>query len=260
MVLFSAGGGNEYGQSLSQPKLMNATAVACGSRHTLALRSDGTVLCWGDNSHGQSTPPEDLVDVQAVACGGYHSVALKSDGTVVCWGRNNKGQCNSPDGEVFEHIAAGQLHTVGITTGDVLLDWGDNSFDQQIPPELIFVEPSHVSCGAYHTMVLSAYDGACCVESQCHVISQPSCVNQGGQWHGAGSSCMECDLSASACCVSTGCSITSSEICLELGGNWLIEGGTCDDCPSICIADVNGDLVVDIQDLLSVIAAWGSCP
>jgi Regulator of chromosome condensation (RCC1) repeat len=28
----------------------------------------------------------------AVACGGYHTCAIRSDGSVVCWGSNTKGQ------------------------------------------------------------------------------------------------------------------------------------------------------------------------
>ena len=31
----------------------NISAIACGSNHTLALKTDGTVWCWGDNSYGQ---------------------------------------------------------------------------------------------------------------------------------------------------------------------------------------------------------------
>jgi alpha-tubulin suppressor-like RCC1 family protein len=27
--------------------------IAAGNCHTLALRSDGTVLAWGDNTHGE---------------------------------------------------------------------------------------------------------------------------------------------------------------------------------------------------------------
>ncbi len=31
-------------------------------------------------------------------------------------------------------------------------------------------------------------------------------------------------------------------------------------CPQPCAADVNGDTVVGINDLLDLLAAWGACP
>jgi trimeric autotransporter adhesin len=34
----------------------------------------------------------------AITSGTYHSLALKSDGTVVAWGNNSMGQCNVPAG------------------------------------------------------------------------------------------------------------------------------------------------------------------
>ncbi|MCL2258584.1 MAG: hypothetical protein FWC18_02010 [Cystobacterineae bacterium] len=88
--------------------LTGVIAIAAGSAHTLALKSDGTVWAWGDNEHGQlgdgttkhKSCPEQvslpsgvaLTNVIAVAAGYEHTVALKSDGTVWAWGTNKKGQ------------------------------------------------------------------------------------------------------------------------------------------------------------------------
>ena len=33
------------------------TAIAAGNFHNLALKSDGTVVAWGDNSDGQTNIP-----------------------------------------------------------------------------------------------------------------------------------------------------------------------------------------------------------
>ena len=57
--------------------------------HSLALKSDGTVVAWGCGSglnRGQCSVPGSLAGVTAIAAGTYHSLALKSDGTVVAWG------------------------------------------------------------------------------------------------------------------------------------------------------------------------------
>jgi alpha-tubulin suppressor-like RCC1 family protein len=39
-----------------------------------------------------------LKNVVAIAAGYYHSLALKSDGTVVAWGYNYEGETNVPAG------------------------------------------------------------------------------------------------------------------------------------------------------------------
>jgi len=51
-------------------------ALAAGYEHTLALRSDGTVIGWGDNHSGQSVPPPGLSNVVRIAAGYEHSLAL----------------------------------------------------------------------------------------------------------------------------------------------------------------------------------------
>ena len=73
-------------------------AVAAGGAHSLALKSDHTVVAWGYNSAGQSLVPGGLSNVVAIAAGGDHSLALKSDGTVVAWGDNAYGESAVPPG------------------------------------------------------------------------------------------------------------------------------------------------------------------
>ena len=68
-------------------------AVAAGDRHTVGLKSDGTVVAVGDNYYGQCDV-SDGKDIVAVVSGGWSTVGLKSDGTVVAVGNNDKGQCN----------------------------------------------------------------------------------------------------------------------------------------------------------------------
>src|SRR5262249_41224462 len=46
--------------------------------HSLALRSDGTVVAWGDNTFGQTNVPPGLRSLAAIAAGRTHSLALTS--------------------------------------------------------------------------------------------------------------------------------------------------------------------------------------
>ena len=84
------------------------TALAEGRYYSLALTSDGQVFAWGSNPYGQlgnGSTTSSLVPVQtvtsgalagktvvAIAAGDWHSMALTSDGQVFTWGYNNKGQ------------------------------------------------------------------------------------------------------------------------------------------------------------------------
>jgi len=49
----------------------------------------------------------------AVAAGFNYSVGLRTDGTLVAWGDNRYGQCDVPDG-VYSAIDAGYFHTLAI--------------------------------------------------------------------------------------------------------------------------------------------------
>ena len=145
--------------------LSNIKAIAAGTSHSLALKSDGTVWAWGYNYYGQlgddstvdsSTPVQvlgvggsgKLTDVIAIDGGWYHSLALKSDGTVWAWGRNNNGQLGdgttttSPtpvqvlgvggSGNLTDitAISAGDLHSLALKSDGTVWAWGHNNYGQ----------------------------------------------------------------------------------------------------------------------------------
>lgn len=92
------------------------TSVAGGTAHALALKSDGTVVGWGDNGAGRATPPAGLGSVVAVDGGASHSIAPKSDGTVVAWGSNGSGQTDVPAGlSGVTAISAGTGHNLALS-------------------------------------------------------------------------------------------------------------------------------------------------
>jgi hypothetical protein len=94
--------------------------IAAGLFHSLARRSDGSVVAWGSNSDGQTNVPAlpPGRTYSELGAGAAHTVARRSDGTVVAWGRNVEGQCDVPAGLTFVEVAAGGNHTVarGIST------------------------------------------------------------------------------------------------------------------------------------------------
>lgn len=106
--------------------LTNIVAVSAGCWHTVGLRPDGTVVAVGDNNRGQCDV-QDWTDIIAVAAGDFYTVGLKSDGTVVAIGDNEYGQCDVQDWNDIVAISAGDSHTVGLKSDGTVVAVGNNA-------------------------------------------------------------------------------------------------------------------------------------
>lgn len=100
-----------------------AVAVACGFSHSMALLEDGTVVSWGGSlgqkrgnlsenaqerhipkplsnftyvdARQQSIPLK--IKIKAIAAGQYHSMAISTEGKLFCWGSQFHWQLGHPD-------------------------------------------------------------------------------------------------------------------------------------------------------------------
>lgn len=158
-----AWGWNGSGQT-TVPAGVRATAIAAGYAHTLALKSDGTVVAWGAGARGGVAPyaygqcdvPAGLSNVTAIAAGNVHSLALKNDGTVVAWGYNDYGQATVPAGlSGVVAIAAGFGHSMVLKQDGTLVAWGDNQYGQLgVPANLTGV--TAIAAGYRHSLALKS--------------------------------------------------------------------------------------------------------
>ena len=129
--------------------------VTTGQWFSCALKSNGTVLCWGDNNAGQlgndpanyptskvALPVSGLANVTLITAGQDSACAILEGGSVKCWGNNGQGQLGN-GGQISSFtpvqvtgltggvtsITAGGYHACALVSGGVQC-WGFNSFGQ----------------------------------------------------------------------------------------------------------------------------------
>ena len=103
---------------------------------------------------------------------------------------------------------------------------------------------------------------ACCLCNGCLPLWEEDCLIAGGKWL-PGMGCDDCPplIERGTCCLSSGCMLSATEDeCLTHLGKWLGQNGNCTDCPQPCPGDLNGDWIVDIDDLLILLGSYGPCP
>ena len=173
-------------------------AIAAGESHTCALKTDGSVVCWGANHSGQlgdgstltRTTPVRVDGLQSgvaqVAAGAAHTCARLSDGGAVCWGSNESGQLGdgtqaprllptpvSGLGDGLAEISAGYAHTCALTTTDGVRCWGENTYGQlgdgtttlrTVPTGLreLGSAATPITMGSFHACALTPAAGVVC--------------------------------------------------------------------------------------------------
>ena len=214
----SCWGGNDLGQTgntgstevLTSPSQVTAlgndiASLAVGRDHSCALRTDGTLLCWGSNEHGQlgsdamsaSANPRAIVElgnqVARVALGesADHSCAITLTGELWCWGRNDQGQIGDGtrgghsgpvhiaidgDGNPFEELTdlcTGGSHTCARDAQGRVFCWGDDGSGQQSISPLGSIE--HTRPGAVALPDRAVQGGlSCASEHTCAILADGS--------------------------------------------------------------------------------------
>ena len=118
-------GNDLQGQTGIPIGLANVVAVAAAANVCGALKRDGTISVWGDTTTGQRTIPAGLADVRQLALGTNHALVVKNDGTVVAWGGNASGQTTVPAGlSDVVSVAAGNASSIALKRDGTVVAWG----------------------------------------------------------------------------------------------------------------------------------------
>ena len=131
-----------------------AIAVEAGNAFACALKTDGTVVCWGVNDVGQlgrgavssatsvAAAVPDLDRVASLTSGRAHTCARKTSGAVFCWGAGDAGQLGAgstdphylpevvPTLGSVRNVAASEDTTCAVRTTGTAACWGSNSNGQ----------------------------------------------------------------------------------------------------------------------------------
>jgi len=170
----------------------NWKQVDCGSTHTAAIKTDGTLWTWGYGGAGQlgddtgldrSTPVQvfgSATNWRQVAANASHTAAIKTDGTLWTWGFNSSQQLGINVGAIFrictpvqvfggatnwKQVSCGNRHMTAVKTDGTLWTWGYNTFanlginvaDGRTTPVQVFGSATNwkqVSCGYNHTIAI----------------------------------------------------------------------------------------------------------
>lgn len=134
--------------------LTGAVGLSTSGQHTCAVKTGGTVVCWGLNDDGQlgdgtnaskttTSAVLGLTGTVAVTAGIFHTCALKADGTAACWGNNFYGQLGDGSSGIAARkntpvavanltgavaLTAGAYHTCALRADGGVLCWGANGF------------------------------------------------------------------------------------------------------------------------------------
>ena len=132
----------------------NWKQVSCGSFHTAAIKTDGTLWTWGAGNYGQlgnsvttgniSTPVTTFAggtNWKQVSSGVSHTAAIKTDGTLWTWGDGLNGRLGNAaitvvstpvttfaGGTNWKQVSSKLVHTAAIKTDGTLWIWGSGNY------------------------------------------------------------------------------------------------------------------------------------
>ncbi len=181
--------------------ITDATAIGSGRLFACAVRTGGTVWCWGSNGYGeigdntytdrnvavqvQTTGGTPLTDIVQVTAGYAFTCARATSGALWCWGNDDNGQLGdnssgtrpqavavTVNGTPFttaKTLTSGHYHSCAIDTTNHAWCWGwnpdgeigDGSTNTAYQPVMV-TEAIAIAAGAFHTCAIKPDTSVAC--------------------------------------------------------------------------------------------------
>jgi hypothetical protein len=265
-----------FGQSIDQQGEEGNpfVAIAAGDYHSLAVKSNGSILAWGagesgetgDYHFGQSIAPYPNTGFVAVAAGSFHSLGRKSDHSVVAWGAGDAartqnppvsphyGQSMVPENTSFQAVAANYFYSLGLTPDHTIQHWGQQQNPSQFPgPQQTGF--TAIAAGVYHSLGLrnngtimtwgSNGDGQRDVPDLGSAFVYTTVAS--GAYHS-----LAIKQPTGACCNQGVCTQVTESDCNTDGGEWQ---GAAFECREVLHGDTNCDGAVNFDDINPFVTA-----
>ena len=153
--------GGEAVDPTSQDTTQSPSHTLDLDQHGCAIRTNGTVTCWGYHFLAEADAPTGTFTT--IAVGGEHSCGLLTNSSITCWGNNRYGQADAPAGS-YKAISASHRHTCAIRVNHTITCWGIANTWSNYRGKFTFYAGTDVPAGTF-TMISIGLGHACAIRT-----------------------------------------------------------------------------------------------
>src|SRR5260370_28851214 len=92
----------------SAAPIPSSGAISAGSNFTCGIRTDGTLVCWGDPTLGWTIPTGTFSQISS---GFSHACAIGTNGSLACWGDNASPEVSPLPTDTFTPVSSRHAFT-----------------------------------------------------------------------------------------------------------------------------------------------------